>query len=38
MGKFFISKIWLEDREIKILENHNFEEEVWETEIDEDKR
>lgn len=38
MGKFFVSKIWLEDREIEILEKYNFKEEVWETEIPEDKR
>ncbi len=38
MGKFFINKIWLEDREIEILEKYNFKEEVFETEIPEDKR
>jgi len=38
MGKFFITKTWLEDREIEILETYNFKEEVWETEIPEDKR
>ena len=38
MGKFFVSKIWLEDREIEILEKYNFKEEVWEKEIPEDKR
>ena len=37
MGKFFITKTWLEDREIEILETYNFKEEVWETEIPEDK-
>lgn len=38
MGKFFISKIWLEDREIEILENFDFKKEVFESEIPEDKR
>jgi hypothetical protein len=38
MGKFFVSYIWLEDREIEILENFNFKEEVWESEIPEDKK
>ena len=38
MGKFYITKTWLEDREIAILETYNFKEEIWETEIPEDKR
>jgi len=38
MGKFFTTKIWLEDREIEILEKYNFKEEVWETEIPKNKR
>jgi len=38
MGKFFMSKIWLEDREIEILNNYDFTEEVFENEIDKDKR
>ena len=38
MGKIFITKTWLEDREIEILEKYNFKEEVWETEVPEDKR
>lgn len=38
MGKFYDIKIWLEDREIEILEKYNFKEEVWETEIPSDKR
>tara|TARA_B110000977_G_C10891797_1_gene421744 strand:+ start:636 stop:857 length:222 start_codon:yes stop_codon:yes gene_type:complete len=38
MGKFFISKIWLEDREIEILNKYDFTEEVFENEVEEDKR
>jgi hypothetical protein len=33
MGKFFIIKTWLEDREIEILEKYNFKEEVYDGEI-----
>lgn len=38
MGKFFISKIWLEDREIEMLQTHDFKEVIEETKIPEDKR
>lgn len=38
MGNFYNIKIWLEDRESSLLENHDFTEEVWESEIDEDKK
>lgn len=38
MGKFFITKIWLEDREIEMLNKYDFTEEVFETNVDEDKR
>ena len=38
MGKFYNIKIWLEDRESELLKSHDFTEEVWESEIEEDKR
>lgn len=38
MGKFFINKIWLEDREIEILENFDFKEKVWHSDIPIGKR
>jgi hypothetical protein len=38
MGQFYISKIWLEDREIEMLGKYDFTEEVLESDIEEDKR
>jgi len=38
MGKFYITKTWLEDREIELLKQHDFTEEVFEKEVEKDKR
>ena len=38
MGQFFVSKTWLEDREIELLREYDFTEEVLEFDIPEDKR
>ena len=38
MGKFYNITIWLEDRELDLLEKYNFSEEVIESQIDKDYR
>ena len=38
MGDFYITKIWLENREIELLEKYDFTEEISESDIEEDKR
>jgi hypothetical protein len=37
MGQFYITKTWLEDREIDLLKSYDFTEEVFEEEIEEDE-
>lgn len=38
MGNFYNIKMWLEDREVQVLQKYNFSEEVWSTEIDETEK